>query len=266
MEDSTYAIEAGIEATHWWFTGRRRLVGRMISALGIDRDARILDIGTSTGTNLRMLRALGFRHCEGLDASDEAVRWCAEKGYGKVTRGDATALPFPDASFDLVLATDIIEHVDDDAAALREMRRVLKPDGRVLITVPAFMLLWGLQDRIGHHKRRYRARDLLARAGQSGLRVRQAFYFNYLLFLPILLARVLIRLTNPRLQNENQINSPMINRVLTAIFRFDVWSAPKLKPPFGVSYLAVASAAGGAAPDAKPVSTAVDRASAIPSP
>ncbi len=240
MEISTYAIEAQVEATHWWFTGRRRLLGRMIAAFGLPADARILDIGTSTGTNLRMLRDLGFSRYEGLDMSDEAVRWCADKGYGKVTRGDACALPFPDASFDLVLATDIIEHVDDDVLALDEMRRVLKPDGRVLVTVPAFPILWGLQDEIGHHKRRYRMAELVTRIGQADLVVHRRFHFNYLLFLPILLARRIIAVFGIRLQNENEVNSPLINRVLSWVFRFDVWTAPKVKPPFGVSCLAVA--------------------------
>jgi len=240
MEISTYAIEAQVEATHWWFTGRRRLLGRMIAAFGLPADARILDIGTSTGTNLRMLRDLGFSRYEGLDMSDEAVRWCADKGYGKVTRGDACALPFPDASFDLVLATDIIEHVDDDVLALGEIRRVLKPGGRVLVTVPAFPILWGLQDEIGHHKRRYRMAELVTRIGQADLVVHRRFHFNYLLFLPILLARRIIAVFGIRLQNENEVNSPLINRVLSWVFRFDVWTAPKVKPPFGVSCLAVA--------------------------
>jgi SAM-dependent methyltransferase len=240
MESATYAIEAEVEATHWWFTERRWLFSRLIGRFGLPRDARILDIGTSTGTNLRMLRELGYTRSEGLDASEEAVRWCAEKGYGKVTRGDVCALPFADETFDCVLATDIIEHVDDDVTALREIRRVLKPDGRVLITVPAFMALWGLQDEVGQHKRRYRARQLRTRAESVGLRAGTSFYFNYLLFLPILGVRSLVRRAGIRLQNENQLNSPLLNRVLRVIFRFDVWSARVLHPPFGVSYLMIA--------------------------
>ena len=246
METTTYAVEAEVEATHWWFTERRRLFARIISGLGLPADARILDIGTSTGTNLRMLRDLGFTHCEGLDQSQEAVRWCAEKGYGKVTIGDVCHLPFPDREFDLILATDIIEHVDDDAGALREIQRTLKDDGRTLITVPAFMVLWGLQDDVSHHKRRYRAPEILERAEAAHLLVLQRFYFNYLLFVPILLARVLIRLLRIRMKSENEVNNGFINRVLAAIFRFDVWSAPALHPPFGVSYLMLATKSAGA--------------------
>ena len=241
MESVTYAVEADLEATHWWFTERRRLFGRIIKRLQLSSDAHILDIGTSTGTNLRMLRDLGFSRFEGLDHSDEAARWCAEKGYGKVTVGDICRLPFPDGEFDLVLATDVIEHVDDDSSALREIHRVLKPGGRVLITVPAFQALWGVQDDVGQHKRRYRASELLARTEAAGLSIYRKFYFNYLLFLPILAMRTIIRRSHARVRSENELNSPFINRLLKLIFRFDVWTAPVLRPPFGVSYLVVAA-------------------------
>jgi SAM-dependent methyltransferase len=241
MEDAVYAVEAEVQATHWWFAERRRLFGRLIKHMALPADVRILDVGTSTGTNLRMLRDLGFARAEGLDCSEEAVRWCAEKGYGKVTIGDVCELPFPDQSFDLILATDVIEHVDDDLAALCEIRRVLKPRGRVLVTVPAFMALWGLQDDVSRHKRRYRAHELLARINAAGLLAGQRFYFNYLLFLPILCARTLIRWAGISMQSENQLNNGVLNRILQWVFRADVSTAPYLHPPFGVSYLVLAA-------------------------
>jgi SAM-dependent methyltransferase len=240
MESATYAVEAEVEATHWWFVERRRLFGRMIAGMKLPSDARILDIGTSTGTNLRMLRDLGFTNFEGLDQSEEAIRWCADKGLGKVTAGDVCKLPFAEGSFDLVLATDIIEHVDDDVGALREIRRILKPEGRVLITVPAFRMLWGLQDDVSHHKRRYRAHELLERIAAADLRAGQRFYFNYLLFLPILCVRTLVRRAGIRMQSENQLNTGALNRIFQWIFRADISTAPYLHPPFGVSYLVLA--------------------------
>jgi SAM-dependent methyltransferase len=100
----------------------------------------------------------------GSTRSPEAVRFCAEKGLGIIQLGDIRELQLPDGRFDLVLATDIIEHVDDDLAALRELRRVLKPGGYLLLTtIPAFHVLWGLQDDVGHHKRRDRLRKLRKR-------------------------------------------------------------------------------------------------------
>jgi SAM-dependent methyltransferase len=241
MEQSVYAVESEVEATHWWFTERRRLFARVIGSLNLPADARILDIGTSTGTNLRMLRELGFRNFEGLDASPEAIRWCAEKGLGKVTAGDICDLPFADNQFDLVLATDIIEHVDDDATALQQIARVLTPTGCVLITVPTFMSLWGLQDDVSHHKRRYRSGPLHSRVRGAGLRVLRGFYFNYILFAPIWMVRRLLKMSKKKLDSEAQINSPLINRVMKWVFRFDVATAPTLHPPFGVSYLVLAT-------------------------
>jgi ubiquinone/menaquinone biosynthesis C-methylase UbiE len=161
MDITAYAAEAAIEADHWWFVGRRLLFADVIRGLGLARDAEILDVGTGTGANLRLLRNLGFVRITGVDQSSDAIRFCGEKGLGAVQLGDIAALQLPDRRFELVLATDVIEHVDDDLAALRELRRVLKPGGYLLLTVPAFHLLWGLQDDVSHHKRRYRLHKLL---------------------------------------------------------------------------------------------------------
>src|SRR2546425_8914373 len=143
MRTPTYAVEAEVEETHWWFVGRRRLFGRELARAGFPVDARTLDIGTSTGSNIRLLRHIGFTRVTGLDVSLEAIRLCESRGFGPVQQGSVCAMPFPDASFDLVLATDIIEHVDDDVLALTEVARVMAPRGLALITVPAFPSLWG---------------------------------------------------------------------------------------------------------------------------
>jgi len=240
VEIAAYAAEAEAEATHWWFTGRRRLFAREIDNTGLPRTGRVLDVGTSTGANLRLLRDLGFQAADGLDFSQEAIRYCREKGLGVVRQGDACHMPFADESFNLALATDIIEHVDDDMEALREIRRVLKSDGKVLITVPAFQILWGLQDRVSQHKRRYIKRDLVDRVERAGFRIEVCYYFNFLLFLPIFIGRRLIDIFRLNVQSEAQINSPLLNRIFSAIFTVDVAMAPILRPPFGVSILIVA--------------------------
>ena len=240
MESTVYEAEARVEATHWWFTGRRKLFARMIRRLGVEPGDPILDVGTSTGTNLRMLGELGFQNVTGLDMSEDAVRFCAEKGLGSVKLGDATKMPFADESFSLVLATDIIEHVDDDGAALAEGRRVLRPGGTALITVPAFSSLWGFQDEVSHHKRRYRMKPLLERVSAGGLEPVDKFYFNYLLFAPIWTARQLMKVAKPSIKSENELNAPVINFLLGTIFDLDVASAGWLRPPFGVSLLVLA--------------------------
>jgi len=249
MRDATYAAEAVIEETHWWFVGRRRLFGRELRAAGLSEGSRCLDIGTSTGANLRLLRDLGCTRVHGLEPSVEAIRFCHAKGLGPVRQGDVCAMPFADASFDMVLATDVIEHVEDDGRALEEIQRVLTPGGYLLLTVPAFESLWGLQDDVSLHKRRYRLAGLLDGVKRAGLLPRRAFYFNYLLFAPIWAVRRLMRVFSFRIDSEGQLNTPALNALLSAIFAFDVWTAPRIRPPCGVSILVVAQKAQPADPD-----------------
>jgi SAM-dependent methyltransferase len=246
VETSAQAIEDRVEATHWWFRGRRALVARAIAGLGITGEARVLDVGSGTGSNLRMLRDLGFRRVVGLDRSAPALRHCLGKQLGSVQRADVCALPFRDASFDLVLATDLLEHVRDESRAVAEMHRVLRPGGALVATVPAFMGLWGRQDDVSHHLRRYRRGDLVRGLAAGGFAVRRSFYFNYLLFAPIWLARRLMQWLRIEVASENQLNTPWLDALLGGVFALDVRSAPLLRPPFGVSILATGrrSAAG----------------------
>ena len=145
MQQHTYSIMYQIEETHWWFVGRRRIIESFLEHvcrdLKIDRP-RILDIGCGTGANLEMLSRFG--EAEGVDVSLEALSFCRARGLQNVREGAAEHLPHEDESFDLITGLDVVEHLDDDLAGLREMRRVLRPGGRALLFVPAFMFLWGV--------------------------------------------------------------------------------------------------------------------------
>lgn len=241
MNPETYAAESKIEESHWWFVVRRNLFFREVKRMKLPRNAKILDVGTSTGTNLRFLREGGFTNFIGMDASSEAIHYCSLKGIRNIIGGDVCALPFSKDTFDLVLATDLIEHIDNDLSALNEIARVVRPGGHVLFTVPAFASLWGLQDNASHHKRRYtkvQFNDLILSAGLS---IERTFYFNFLLFGPIWAARQFMRIFPPKLNTENDINTPWINAILKVVFEIDCLLAPKLRPPFGVSIFTLAS-------------------------
>jgi SAM-dependent methyltransferase len=246
VERATQAVEARIERNHWWFRGRRRLVAATIRALGIPPSAQVLDVGCGTGSNLRLLVDLGFGDVTGLDRSEDAIRWCREKRLPPVERGDLCALPFPEDHFDLVLATDVLEHIDEPDVGVAELCRVLRPGGTLIVTVPAFENLWGLQDDMSHHKRRYRRDELVVQLRTSGFTVVRSFHFNFLLFVPIWIARQLMRWLHVEVASENEINTPWLNALLARIFAFDVWAAPRLRPRFGVSILAVARCPDGA--------------------
>lgn len=239
MDNSTYEVEAQIEETHWWFVGRRKLFSAIINSLAIPTTAKILDLGTSTGTNLRMLRDLGFINVRGIDFCEEAIRWCSEKGLGQVDQGDICDIPYQDNIYDLVLATDIIEHVEDDNKAISEVYRVLKSGGVAIVTVPAFNFLWGTQDSVSHHKRRYTKAQLEKVLTGAGFRLVDIYYFNYLLFIPIWFVRKVLMLFPIRLKSENQLNTSFLNALLLYVFLVDIYTAKKINPRFGVSILAL---------------------------
>jgi ubiquinone/menaquinone biosynthesis C-methylase UbiE len=239
MKATEFAAQAEAEESHWWFVGRRKLFARLIDRMGLAKEAAILDVGSGIGANLRLLREEGFNEFQGLDLNPEAQRYCSAKGLGHVQLGSILDLPFRDNEFDLLIATDVIEHVDNDALALEEAHRVLRPGGRAIITVPAFMSLWGLQDVVAEHRRRYRMPQLLDRIRQARLEVLDRYYFNYLLFVPIFVTRKLLHLLRIPLRSEFSVNFGLMNAVLRHLFAFDTRSAGYLKPPFGVSILAI---------------------------
>lgn len=241
MEKHTYKILAEVEDRLWWHVARTRII---LSELDGEIPAwrspplRILDAGCGTGKHLEMLRKYG--QPEGIDISDEAVRWCRVRGLENVYRGDCTQMDYPADEFDLVTALDLLEHIEDDEKALREFRRVLKPDGRLLVFVPAFRFLWGLQDEVSLHRRRYTREELRGKLETAGFEIIRTTYVNMFLFLPIFIGRMVLRLVPHRLDSENRITAPGLNALLMWVFSRE---APLLRLtdlPFGVSLMAVA--------------------------
>ena len=241
MMQHTYPILFAVEESHWWHIGRRRIIGSFVKEICDqvkDRRAHILDVGCGTGANLVLLSEFG--EAEGVDVSPDALAFCRERGLDNVRLGAAEALPYEDNEFDLVTALDVVEHIDDDVAGLREMRRVLRPGGRVLLFVPTFMFLWGLQDEVSHHRRRYRLNELRQAVTAAGFEVERTTYANITFFLPILLGRKFMRLTGIRTETENNINISALNRVFGTILGAERHWLRYLNIPFGVSGLCVA--------------------------
>jgi SAM-dependent methyltransferase len=241
MQAHTYPIMYRVEGSHWWFVGRRRIlssfVSRIVQNLNNPRP-RILDVGCGTGANLEMLADFG--DAEGVDVSTEALDFCQTRGLQNVRQGEAEHLPYEDQSFDLVTGLDVVEHLDDDVGGLREMRRVLRPGGRALLFVPAFMFLWGVQDDISNHRRRYTLASLTQVVREAGLEIETATYANITFFAPILLGRLLMRMTGFRPASENNITVGFLNGVLGCIFGAEASLLRHMKFPFGVSIVCVA--------------------------
>src|SRR5437588_10621500 len=241
MQQHTYSIMYEVEEHHWWFVGRRRIIERFVAAVCREigkRKPHILDVGCGTGANLQMLAKHGAS--EGVDVSSEALQFCHARGLSKVKQGAAESLPFEDASFDLVTGLDVVEHLDDDVAGLREMRRVLRPGGRAILFVPAFMFLWGVQDDISHHRRRYTRAELNDAIERAGLSVDRSTYANITFFLPTLIGRLIMRVTGLTPESEANINVSALNGILGWILGAESWWLRRMSFPFGVSIVCVA--------------------------
>jgi SAM-dependent methyltransferase len=248
MQEHTYSIMYEVEGAHWWFVGRRRIIESFLEVIGRDLNAEhpqgqpqpleILDVGCGTGANLQMLSRFGA--AEGVDVSVEALDFCRARGLAKVKEGAAESLPYEDATFDLVTGLDVVEHLDDDIAGLREMRRILRPGGCALLFVPAFMFLWGVQDDISHHRRRYTVAELKQKLRAAGLSVERATYANLTFFAPILIGRLLMRVIGWRPASENNITIGALNGLLGRILGAEGWWLRRMNLPFGVSIVCVA--------------------------
>jgi SAM-dependent methyltransferase len=241
MQQHTYAILYQVEETHWWYRGRRRILSLFIEQVCRevkDRRPQILDVGCGTGANLIMLGEYGDAH--GIDVSHDALAFCHARGLERVQHGAAEKLPYEDGTFDLVTALDVVEHLDDDMAGLREMRRVLRPDGRALLFVPAFMFLWGVQDDVSHHRRRYTMPQLLKAVREAGFEIERATYANITFFLPILAVRTFMRLLGIKTSTENNIGVSSLNGILGRILGSEATWLRRMNLPFGVSALCVA--------------------------
>jgi SAM-dependent methyltransferase len=163
----------------------------VIAGLGLPKHARILDAGCGSGRNMIELARHGT--VTGIELSETSVALARNRACGEVIAGSVLQMPFADENFDLAVSLDVIEHLEDDLAALRELRRAVAPGGALLVTVPAYQWLWSGHDEINHHHRRYTRRSLQHVAEEAGWRQERTTYFNSLLLPAAILLRVLDR-------------------------------------------------------------------------
>src|SRR5215207_8507739 len=192
MEDWAYQEDFDMEDRHWWFRSRRRVLWALLERAEIGPSPRILDAGCGTGRNLAEFGRLG--PAEGVDISPQAVEFCRQRGLQGVREAVIEDLPFEDARFDLILATDVIEHLPEDVRALGELRRVAAPEARLVVTVPAYNWLWSEHDRSYHHYRRYTRPVLRERMRAGGWEPAIDTYFYSSLLAPVAAVRLLQRL------------------------------------------------------------------------
>ncbi|QNE30619.1 class I SAM-dependent methyltransferase [Sphingomonas sp. NBWT7] len=242
MDRRVYDRMAEHDSTHWWYRARRDILADYLTREGrLPAKARILEIGCGTGHNLPMLAAFG--EVDAIEI-DPAARGIAGRRLGKPV-GDSPlpSLPgVPDAHYDLIAVLDVVEHIEDDVAALAAMRARLAPGGKILITVPAHQWMWSAHDVVNHHHRRYSKSTLVKAIEAAGLRPRKLGYFNSLLFPLAAGARIAGRLTG-RDDSDDSPPPPLVNKLFETIFRFERHMVGRLPMPPGVSIVTLAEPA-----------------------
>ena len=249
MESSLYDEYISIEDTHWWFRGRREIITTVLRP-HVRPPARIIDIGSGGGAVAQAL--LEFGNVTACDIDVRCAANVARRAGMSFAYGTAEAVPFADGRFDLVTAFDVLEHLDDDVKALREMARVARPAGLIAVTVPAYGWMWGRQDEISHHRRRYTSRSLRQAITDARLIPLRLTAFNTILFPGIAAVRITRRIAQ-RLAGRERKPDPAglrsdfsmtkpgpLNDLLAATFSAEAALLGLVDLPIGVSLLALA--------------------------
>lgn len=241
IDPDEFAKMRALEDTNWWFRGRRYLLRNLVRKLGL-RDALILDAGCGTGFAGGELRSAGT--VIGLDASEDALAGSETKLAGAcIARIQHT--PFADSSYDLIVAMDLLEHLDDEAPALKEIHRICRPGGYLFVTVPAYRCLWSKHDDVLGHCRRYTAGGIVKTIRASGFEVLRSSYVVTSVFLPAALFRILRRALGRESTGSDlfPVLEPF-NAILSLFMRAEAWLAWNVGLPFGLTALVLARKPG----------------------
>ena len=246
MDPKFYREYYTLERSHWWFTARLEILEAVLIKWVLNNPAdrlSILNVGVATGATSEMLSKYG--EVTSVEYDEDCCKFLKEKTGIDAIHASLTELPFDAASFDLVCAFDVIEHIEDDLLAVSEIERVLKTGGQYYITVPAFQFLWSNHDVVNHHFRRYTKGQLNGLL--SSFHLKFSSYFNFWLFFPIAMVRFILNLlpkknskTSSGSDNEVFSSSGLLNSILKQIFKIEKHFLIKgVRFPVGVSILSI---------------------------
>lgn len=193
---------AEMEKKYWWHVGRIKIIGTYLKKAADGKDSlRVLNVGCGTGGAVEVLEQYG--KVDNVDVSDDAIKYMKKSGYKDVKKVDSIKLPYKDNTFDIVGAFDVLEHIDNDTEALKEWNRVLKKDGSLVLTVPAYQWLWTDHDVSLHHYRRYTRKELRRKSTEARLnpvKVSYAIVFSLPL---VVMFRFINKFSNRSMDSES---------------------------------------------------------------
>lgn len=237
MDNDVYEDLREHQEEHWWFRARREILTQALRSLELPPDSEILEIGCGTGGNLAMLGSLG--NVCGVEMHEEACRYARATSGRDIRVGHLPdAVPF-DKQFDLICLLDVVEHIENDREALKALNGMLKPGGRIVITVPAYQWMYGKHDVLLHHFRRYSRATLARVVSGSDIAIEKLTYFNALLLPITVLAFLVDKLTPVDKFTGYDVPARWLNVTFYNIFRLERFVIDKLNLPFGSSLLLV---------------------------
>lgn len=236
-----YKLFYEIQKKHWWFVSKKKIVSIFIEKILIDKnkqELKILDIGCGSGLMLEKLTEYGSVY--GMDTSEEAISFSKEIYSGDIRKGSLpNDVPYQNNFFDLIVALDVIEHIDEDLMALRVLEAKLTRSGKAIITVPAYMFLWSKFDDLNEHKRRYTVSELKDKLESAGFNIKKISYYNSFLLPAVCIVRLFNKFLKRNAESEMDMPSEYVNYLLRQIFSSEGIFLKKVNFPFGVSILAI---------------------------
>ena len=248
MQPEEYGAMFRVEETHWWYQALHRLIFQTLeSELPDWHEKEILDAGCGTGSILKQLGNPAKN--VGVDLAPEAVSFCRQRGLTNVQQADICALPFANASFDVVICSSVLYHqwVKDPAVAVRELHRVLRPGGLLLLNVPALRFLHSAHDEAVMTAHRFKKSEIRQLLRDSGFAIRRLTYWTTLLFPLAVIARTLGGSSTGR--DFNSAADSVSHRLFQQIMALELRLLKRTSLPIGVALLAAARKQGPGKPN-----------------